>query len=108
MSDAVRLCVTTDRARIKAWAERRHARPSREKGSSRAWPIALGSGPLDPASVEIGWDEFFAEFDNAQLAFAYRDEAPDGRLDDLHEFVRRSEIPELAAGRTMVVIEHIV
>jgi hypothetical protein len=58
--------------------------------------------------IEIGWEEFLAEFGRANLAFVYRDAAPDGDLDDFHQFVIRSAVPELTLSNRTTIVERVV
>ena len=104
MSNSVLLYITIDHATIVSWAQRRGARPSTFEGDEHPWPLFFDFGPIAPGQVEIGWGKFFAEFERADLAFAYRDVAPNGELDDSHEFVKRATLPELTlAGRKTIV-----
>jgi hypothetical protein len=104
MSYSVLLYITIDHATIVSWAQRRAARPSTFEGDEHPWPLFFRFGPNAPGQVEIGWDKFFAEFERADLAFAYRDVAPNGEPDDSHEFVKRATLPELTmAGRKTMV-----
>jgi len=95
--------VTIDYDVIKAWANRRDARPSTVIGDERSWPLLFSFGPPAADVTEIDWDRFFAEFERANLAFACRDVAGDGTLDDFHEFVNRSVVPELAFSTTVIM-----
>lgn len=107
MANAVPLCITVDHEVIKAWARRVGARPAQPAGDERPWPLALQTGDDDPATIEIGWDEFFREFERADLAFVCRDPAADGERDDLHEFVKRASVPALTLGQSSTVIERV-
>lgn len=64
---------TTDHEKIRAWVEARNGIPAVVKGvSPGSFPaqihVIFGS---DPGFEEISWDEFFATFENARLAFRY-------------------------------------
>ena len=93
--NAFQFNVTIDHAVIRAWAERRAARPSMMLGDYRPWPLLFDFGPPDAGVKEIDWDRFFGEFERANLAFVYRDVTVDGELDDFHEFINRSTVPGL-------------
>jgi len=53
------------------------------------------------------WERFFDEFERANLAFIYRDTGPNGALDDLHEFISRSAVPELTVSAQSTILERI-
>ncbi len=98
------LQITIDHDTITAWARRRGAVPATFQGKERPWPLKFSFGPT-AGSIEISWDEFFAEFERANLAFVYRDTGPDGEVDDLHEFVNRAAVPELTSSNKSTIIE---
>ncbi|HEY7299407.1 MAG TPA: hypothetical protein VH684_15990 [Xanthobacteraceae bacterium] len=98
------LQITIDHDVITQWARRRGAVPATFQGTERPWPLKFSFGPSSDL-VEISWDEFFAEFERADLAFVYRDAGPDGELDDFHEFVNRAAVPELASSNKSTIIE---
>ena len=100
--------VTVDHDVIKHWAERRGARPARPLEEGRPWQLRLDAGPPDAGVKEIGWDEFLAEFDRANLAFLYRDTGPNGELDDLHEFISQAAVPELTVSARSTIAEKII
>jgi hypothetical protein len=103
----VSLWLTIDHDLIKSWAQRRAARPSRPLDEDRPWPLLFELGRPAAGVVEIGWDEFFEEFERANLVFSYRDEAPDGTPDDTHEFVNRSAVPALIASGRSTIVERV-
>jgi hypothetical protein len=103
----VSLWLTIDHDLIKSWAQRRAARPSRPLDEDRPWPLLFELGPPAAGVVEIGWDEFFDEFERANLVFSYRDAAPDGTPDDTHEFVKRSAVPALVASGRSTIVERV-
>ena len=97
------LYLTIDHQVIVSWAQRRGAHPSTFESDERPWPLFFDFGSVGSGLEEISWDKFFAEFERANLAFIYRDTAPNGALDDLHEFVRRAAVPELImSGRSTI------
>jgi hypothetical protein len=108
MANALSLHVTIDHAAIRAWAERRGARPSMPVGEGRPWPLLFDLGRPDTGVREIAWERFFDEFERANLAFIYRDTGPNGALDDLHEFISRSAVPELTVSAQSTIVERIV
>lgn len=100
----VQLYVTIDHPTIVDWAERRGAIPSTLDGDERPWPLLFEFGRSVPADViAINWSKFFAQFERDELAFAFADFAPDGALDDYHQFVKRVAVPDLVySGRSTV------
>jgi hypothetical protein len=64
--------------------------------------------PGRPHLTEIGWDRFFEEFERADLAFTYLDAAPNGQLDDSHEFVKRATLPELTLAGKSTIVERVM
>ncbi|MDB5302021.1 MAG: hypothetical protein JWO87_3684 [Phycisphaerales bacterium] len=91
--------VTTDHEEIRRWAEERHAKPARVKGTG---------GPGDPGLLrfdfpgysgadsleEISWDEFFKKFDEQNLALIYQEETADGKKSNFNKLVSRETIEE--------------
>jgi hypothetical protein len=87
---------TTDTDVIKAWADKRGARPAMVTSTESAddsgvlrleFPDAPGgpSGDLD----EVEWDRFFEVFDDRGLAFVYQERTSDGEESRFNKFVRR-------------------
>jgi hypothetical protein len=79
---------TTDHDTIRAWAEKRDARPSRVKGTGDdddAGLLRLDFGKPEESLEAISWEDFFATFEESKLALIY-DDAPDSRFS---KFVRR-------------------
>jgi hypothetical protein len=84
---------TTDHDQIRRWVEARDGAPAAvaatetkdDPGILRIRFSDDGADELDP----IQWDEFFAKFDEAKLAFLYQDETADGGTSRFHKFVRR-------------------
>jgi hypothetical protein len=107
MNNAISIHVTIDHGVIRSWAERRGARPSRSDADGRPPPLMFDIGPPKAGVVEIGWEEFLDEFERANLAFVYREGAPDGELDDFHEFVIRSVVPELILSNKATLVERV-
>jgi hypothetical protein len=48
--------------------------------------------------IAISW--FFDEFERADLAFIYRDAAPDGELDIYHEFIKHLAVPDVTCRKS--------
>jgi hypothetical protein len=108
MANPVLLQVTIDHQVIFSWAQRRGARPSTFEGDERPWPLFFDFGPPSSGHEEISWDRFFAEFERADLAFVYRDTGPNVEQDDLHEFVRRAAVMELAMSGLSTITEQAI
>ena len=82
----------TDHDEIRAWAEKRGARPSRVKGTAGQ----RGGGVLrfdfqesEEGLEEISWDEFFKIFDESELALLEQDETAGGKTSRFSKFVDR-------------------
>jgi hypothetical protein len=101
--NVVLLRVTIDRQVI--WPQRRDARPSTFEGDERPWPLFFNIGPLSSGPEEVSLKKFFAEFEQADLAFVYREYRANGELDELHEFVRRAAVPELIMSGELTITE---
>src|SRR3954454_22371087 len=90
MSDSA---TTTDHKVIRKWAEERDGRPATVRATEEdghAGILRIDFGPAEDRLEEIEWDEFFAKFDESELAFLYQDRTKDGKLSRFHKFVRRS------------------
>jgi hypothetical protein len=85
---------TTDHAEIRRWAEARQGKPAtvREtedaEGGAGILRIAFSN---NPALDEIDWDEFFAKFEEEDLAFLYQEQTKDGHQSRFFKFVAREE-----------------
>jgi hypothetical protein len=100
--------LTVDHATIISCAQRRGARPSTFEGDEHSGLPLFEFGPDAPGLIEIGWDRFFQEFERADLAFTYLDAAPNGQLDDSHEFVKRATLPELTLAGKSTIVERVM
>src|SRR4051812_46195155 len=90
MSDSA---TTTDHRAIRKWAEERDGRPATVRATEEdghAGILRIDFGSPEDRLEEIEWDEFFAKFDESELAFLYQDRTKDGKLSRFHKFVRRS------------------
>jgi hypothetical protein len=105
MTNTVLLQVTIDHAVIREWARRRGTRPSSMDGHDHPWPLYLERGEISPGLVEIDWDTFFDEFEQAQLAFVYPVTGPGKDVDDTHELIKRASLPELSISGKSTIIE---
>ncbi len=86
--------VTTDHKTIRKWIEDRGGQPAtvkRTAGKEEAGILRVNfPGYSGESSLEdISWDEFFAKFDDKQLAFLYQDEVKSGKESRFFKFVSR-------------------
>jgi hypothetical protein len=87
---------TTDHGEIRRWIEERDGRPARVRGTGDGNDPGLlrvffpGVGAGEDELEEIDWDEFFAKFDENDLAFLYQERTKDGGLSRFSKFVARS------------------
>lgn len=70
---------TTDHQKIKTWTESRNGVPTVVKGTedkegNGLLRIHFPEGSSEDNFKEISWDQFFEEFDEKKLLFAYQDE----------------------------------
>ena len=83
---------TTDHGLIRKWAEARDGSPATVHGTGskkEAGVLRLDFEPKDDRLDEISWDEFFAKFDQENLAFLYEDKTSEGKTSRFHKFVER-------------------
>jgi hypothetical protein len=85
---------TTDQDRIRRWVEARDGTPAAVRATeSNDDPGVLRIRFRDQSADEldaIGWEDFFAKFEESGLAFLYQDKTADGGTSRFHKFVRRS------------------
>lgn len=87
--------VTTDHNEIKTWVEKRGGKPAVVKDTEGKgegvgvirinFPQYSGRDTL----TEITWDEFFATFEEKNLAFLYQNQTRDGKESRFFKFVAR-------------------
>ncbi len=92
--------VTTDHETIRQWVEERGGWPATVKGTQRGgekvgmlridFPGYSGGDKLE----KIGWDEFFAKFDEKDLAFLYQEEIEKGERSYFNKLVSRETVKE--------------
>lgn len=82
---------TTDHRVIRSWAEARGGKPARVKDSGQGGILRLDFDPPDEGLEVISWDEFFAIFDDNDLAFLHQDMTEDGKTSRFNKFVERSD-----------------
>jgi hypothetical protein len=85
---------TTDHDDIRRWVEAHDGRPATVKGTGDGgepgvlridFPGGAGEDRLQP----IDWDEWFAKFDEEDLAFLYQERKADGEDSTFFKLVRR-------------------
>ena len=90
--------LTTDHDEIRRWVEARGGTPARVRGTTRAGGSGLlridvpgftGAGTLET----ISWDEWFAAFDEHELALVYQEEKKSGEPSTFAKLVRREAVP---------------
>jgi hypothetical protein len=84
----------TDHARIMAWAEERQARPACVKGTGGKGDVGMirldFPGYSGGDSLEaISWEEWFARFDENNLALIVQEETADGQRSNFNKLVSR-------------------
>lgn len=82
----------TDHDEIRAWAEKRGARPARVKdteGERGGGVLRFDFQEQDEKLEEISWDEFFKIFDESELALLEQDETASGKTSRFSKFVNR-------------------
>jgi hypothetical protein len=83
---------TTDHNVIRKWVDERGGKPATVKATEEDGHVGILRIDFDPPDEgldRIGWDEFFAKFDEADIAFLHQDRTKDGKLSRFHKFVRR-------------------
>jgi hypothetical protein len=96
---------TTDHEEIRNWVEERGGKPSRVKGSAKSgkggllridYPGFTGEDTLE----NISWEEFFATFDESNLAFLYQDQTKDGKESRFSKLIDRDSSDKAKAARS--------
>lgn len=85
---------TTDHDEIRRWVEERGGTPARVDAPDGAGGILRidfeePGGGDDERLEPIGWDDFFATFEENRLAFLHQDKTDDGRISRFNKFVSR-------------------
>ncbi|WP_437758219.1 lipocalin/fatty-acid binding family protein [Sorangium sp. So ce1389] len=87
---------TIDHDEIRQWAESRGGRPATVKSTEKHgepgilridFPGYSGEGSLE----EISWDDFFAKFEESNLAFVYQEKTADGQPSNFSKLVSRPD-----------------
>ncbi|WP_404308503.1 hypothetical protein [Neorhodopirellula lusitana] len=86
---------TTDHDSIKTWIEERGGVPATVESISET-PEGVGvlridfpHGDRNDNLSTIAWEDFFAKFDEAELAFLHEDKTSQGDLSRFCKFIRR-------------------
>ena len=96
---------TTDHKTIKKWVETRRGKPAAVKSTESPGDVGMlridfpgyrGEGSLE----EISWDDFFAKFDEKNLAFVYQDETSKGEESRFFKFVSRETAEHKAESKS--------
>lgn len=87
---------TTDHETIRQWAEARGGEPATVRGTAGSGEssgiLRIRFPDYDGASDElrrVDWDEFFAKFEQENLAFLYQKETSEGETSRFFKFVAR-------------------
>jgi hypothetical protein len=89
MSEAEKV---TDHEQIRRWAQERGARPAavaETESDGDAGILRFDFNEPDEGLDEISWDEFFAKFEEKNLALLLQDETKDGSESRFFKFVER-------------------
>jgi hypothetical protein len=80
---------TTDHDEIREWAEARDGHPAKVDTGGEGGILRIDFGKPEDNLEAIEWDEFFAIFDENNLAFLYQDKTADGSESRFNKFVNR-------------------
>jgi hypothetical protein len=86
MSEAT---TTTDHDAIRKWIEARGGRPAKVPAGGEGGILRVDFNEPEEGLEEIDWDEFFAIFEESELAFLHQDRTGDGSESRFNNFVRR-------------------
>jgi len=86
---------TTDHDEIRTWAESRGGRPVTVRGTGKGdepgvLRIDFPGGAGEERFEEIPWEEWFAKFDENDLAFLYQDHKASGEESTFFKLINRS------------------
>lgn len=80
---------TTDHDEIREWVEARDGHPAKVDTGGEGGILRIDFGKPEDNLEAIEWDEFFAIFDENNLAFLYQDKTADGSESRFNKFVNR-------------------
>jgi hypothetical protein len=96
---------TTDHDEIQEWAEQRGGIPACVQGTGNSDDMDMiriefpdAPDARDEDLEEIGWDEFFEKFDDADLAMVYQDTTASGEQSNFYELIKRERSKSAGAG----------
>jgi hypothetical protein len=83
---------TTDHATIRRWAEARGGRPATvRRTGTKGEPgvLRFDFGEPEGSLEAISWEEFFAKFEESNLALLYQEKTKDGQTSRFFKLVSR-------------------
>ncbi len=82
---------TRDHDVIRTWAESRGGTPADVEGTGDkgAGVLRIEFRDEDGRLEDVGWDAFFATFDDSDVDFLYQERTSDGSVSRFHRFVRK-------------------
>jgi hypothetical protein len=84
---------TRDHDVIRTWAESRGGTPADVEGTGDKGAGVLRIEFRDEGDrlEDVGWDAFFATFDDSDVDFLYQERTSDGSVSRFHKFVRAGD-----------------
>lgn len=85
---------TRDHDVIRAWAESRGGTPADVEGTGNggaAGVLRIEFRDEGDRLEDVGWDAFFATFDDSDVDFLYQERTSDGSVSRFHKFVRAGD-----------------
>ncbi len=82
---------TRDHEVIRTWAESRDGTPADVQGTGDgggAGVLRIEFRDEGDRLEDVGWDAFFATFDDSDVDFLYQERTSDGSISRFHKFVR--------------------
>ncbi len=93
--------ITADHETVRKWVEAREGVPSVVKGTGvgpeeKGGILRIDFPPLGakPNLKHISWEEFFATFEEKNLAFLYQEKTSTGEISRFNKFVSRACLAE--------------
>jgi hypothetical protein len=85
---------TRDHDVIRAWAESRGGSPADVEGTGKgggAGVLRIEFRDEGDRLEDVGWEAFFATFDDSDVDFLYQERTSDGSVSRFHKFVRAND-----------------